>query len=301
MTQAPFLKAGDRVCLVAPARGVSQEVVDYCVHFWAHYGIEVLVGKSVAKFHHQFSGTIQERIEDLQWAINHPEAKAILCARGGYGSVQVVDAIDWSPLIQKPKWLVGFSDMTVLLNDAFKTTKMIQLHAPMPINYPKLESNSLEALAQVLLGKNLPKMEGKKGLTGTAQGPLQGGNLSVLYSMLGSKSFPELKGSILYIEDLDEYYYHIDRMLYGLKRAGVLAGIQGVLAGTFTDMHDNATPFGSDVHDILTHHFAPMNIPVAFDAAIGHQDDALPLIHGAEVYLEVTKNDWKLSWLNTTN
>ncbi len=298
MMDIDFLKPGDVACLVAPARGISQEIARYAVEFWASKGITLEVGKSVTQFHHQFSGTEAQRIADMQWAIEHPEAKAIFCARGGYGSIRIVDEINWLDYIKKPKLLVGFSDITVLINDLWEQLMFPSVHAPMPINYPKLEKKSLEALSDILLGNKLPDIEGTKGVIGQGTGTLKGGNLSVLCSTLGSKSFPRLSNCILYLEDLDEYLYHVDRMLYGLKRAGKLNGIRGVLAGNFTDMHDNETPFGSDIYQILTHHFGT-DIPIAFDAPIGHQNDALPLIHGAVVELTVTSNNWKLTWLNT--
>jgi muramoyltetrapeptide carboxypeptidase len=219
--------------------------------------------------------------------IANPEVKAIFCARGGYGTVRMVDLIDFSPLQKQPKWIIGYSDITVLIGHLFQTQKLCSLHGPMPLNMQesKQHAQSLQHLKQTLFeGPQSiwfdPNPYNSFNLKSNSAYPIIGGNLSVLYSMLGSNSFPILKNSYLFLEDLDEYLYHIDRMMQGLKRAGVLKDLKGILVGDMSDMKDNSIPFGKNAFEIILETALSLQIPVLFGIPAGHEPHNESIIMG---------------------
>lgn len=260
------------------------------------WGFEVTLGKNIGRKFFQFSANDEDRAAELQDLINNPDIKAILMARGGYGTVRIIDQMDFSPLKSHPKWLVGFSDITVLLSHIWTQLRLPSLHAPMAINFNENTQESLRSIFEQLTeGHGL--LSGVDGISGHAAGRLIGGNLSVLYSLLGSTSFPKTEKVILVLEDVDEYLYHIDRMLYGLSRAGIFDYLTGLVVGSFTQMKDNTVPFGYDIRKIFLNHFKDRGIPVAFDANIGHLMDQRAFIHGAEAKLDVDLTGyWQLKW-----
>lgn len=292
----PLLKPGDKVFLHAPARAIDTSIAQAAVEIMTSHGLKVESGNTLTTKYLQWSAPEIDRAKELTNAIARPDIKAIFMARGGYGCVRIIDHVDFSPLHKYPKWLVGFSDITCILAHLWQSQKMPSLHAPMLINFKDNTPESIHSIFQQLItGRG--ELFGDDGIPGTAVGHLIGGNLSVLYSLLGSVSFPDLKNSILILEDVDEYSYHIDRMLYALRRAGAFQHLAGLVVGSFTSIRDHDVSFGYTVHEIFLHHFASMGIPVAFGANIGHHRDQRAFIHGAMATLDVSpQQTWSLQW-----
>jgi muramoyltetrapeptide carboxypeptidase len=288
MIQPSNLSKGDKIGIVSVARKISADEIAYSIDVLKQWGYEPVIGKTIGLAADQFAGTDQERAADLQVMLNDPSVRAVLLARGGYGAVRVVDLIDWEALKSDPKWIIGYSDATVLHN-TLTNAGIESIHATMPINFETNTPESLDLLQQTLAGGDLVyEWETQEfGRIGQGEGQVVGGNLSVLYSILGSSSFPQLNGRILFLEDLDEYLYHIDRMMMGLKRSGTLENLSGLLVGGMTAMNDNEVPFGKDAEAIIHEHTASFSYPVAFGFAAGHMDQNFPLIMGREATLLV--------------
>ncbi len=242
---------------------------------------------------HQFSGTDHERATDLQAMLDDASIRAIFCARGGYGSVRIIDELDFSGFIQNPKWIVGYSDITVFHSHINRHFGIQTLHGPMPINFPpdRKVKASLQSLKEILEG-GYPAYHFTShpfNRKGTASGMLCGGNLSMLYSLAGTESDIDTEGKILFIEDLDEYLYHIDRMMQNLKRSGKLESLAGLVVGGMNDMNDNTIPFGKTAYEIIAETVADYHFPVIFDFKSGHISENLGLIIGGYVELEVAE------------
>lgn len=296
MTRPPFLQAGDTVAIVATARKVSKAEMRPAISILESWGLKVQPGKNLYKDDRQFAGADEERAGDLQRALNNKNIRAVFFARGGYGSVRIIDAIDWKKFTKDPKWLIGFSDITVIHSHVQRHTGIETLHAPMCLNLPKLSAQCLQVLKDSLFGQRLryssskqqPALE-KLNRKGKASGQLTGGNLSILYSLLGSSSDVDTAGKILFLEDLDEYLYHIDRMLMNLKRNGKLSGLKGLIVGGMTEMKDNPIPFGRTAEEIIAEAVAGYDYPVVYGFPAGHIPNNYPLIFGREVTLNVTE------------
>lgn len=290
----PFLKPGDVIGICAPARKVSQEEMKDGINWLIQKGFRVREGKHLYNSQNQFSGSDEERADDLQSLINDPEVKAIIFARGGYGCVRIIDQIDFSPLEKHPKWLIGFSDMTVIHSHVNRHTNSCTLHAPMMINLmdDKRNEEAANSIMDIITGKNIRYTCPAHPFNhqGTCEGELVGGNLSLLFALAGTPSDITTDNKILFIEDLDEYLYHIDRMMMQLKRSGKLKNLKGLIVGGMSDMRDNAIPFGKSAEEIISEAVAEYNYPVCFDFPSGHIDRNLPLVFGANVKLEVGKN-----------
>lgn len=294
MIRPDYLKKGDTVIVVSTARKVSKVEVKPAIDILTSWGLNVQTGKNLYKFQHQFAGSDEERSGDLQRALNS-KAQAILFARGGYGTVRVVDAIEWKRFIKNPKWLIGYSDITVLHSHIQKQCNVQSIHAPMAFNLSSLSAGCLNVLKETLFGsplkysssKQQPHLE-KLNRKGKAKGRLVGGNLSVLCSIAGSNSDIDTEGKILFLEDLDEYLYHIDRMMINLKRAGKLKGLAGLIVGGMTDMKDNTVPFGKTAEEIIHDAVTDYSFPVVFGFPAGHIPSNYPLIMGSEVTLNVS-------------
>ena len=290
MISPPFLKKGDAVGLVAPARKISGPELSEAIKIIEKKGFRVVKSPHLFASENQFAGGDLLRAAGMQQMLDDKEIKAVFAVRGGYGSVRVVDKIDFRLLLQYPKWLVGYSDFTVFHNHLINLG-IESLHATMPLNFAGNTPEALESLFDVLEGKK-PRYQWQAepfNRQGKARGVLAGGNLSVLYSLLGSSSFPDMSGKILFLEDLDEYLYHIDRMMMALKRAKILENIHGLVVGGLTEMHDNTVPFGKTAEEIVRESVEEYDFPVAFGFPAGHQPDNRALIMGSTVYLEVTK------------
>ncbi len=291
MISPPSLKKGDAIGLVAPARKISEQELTEAVTIIEKRGYKTVKSPPLFASENQFAGSDEQRAAYLQQILKNPMVKAIFAVRGGYGSVRIVDKINFEPLLKNPKWLVGYSDFTVFHNHLINLG-LQSMHATMPLNFSDNTPEALNSLFDTLEGK-LPYyrfISHPLNRKGKATGMLVGGNLSVLYSLLGSHSFPDTTGRILFLEDLDEYLYHIDRMMMAMKRAGILKNLAGLIIGGMTKMNDNATPFGKTAEEIICESVKEYHFPVAFGFPSGHFADNRALVMGAEVYLKITEN-----------
>ncbi len=283
------LKQGDCIKIISSARKISKEELVFTKETLHNMGYNVSFGKHLFGEHNQFSGTDKERAEDLQEAINNPEVKAILCARGGYGTVRIIDKIDFSPLINNPKWIIGYSDVTVLHLHLNKLG-LASIHATMPINFKENSKEALHTLNMAI--QNKPYSISCKGNSlnnkGEIEAELIGGNLSIIYSLMGTDSAINAKGKILFIEDLDEYLYHVDRMVQNLKLAGIFDEISGLIIGGMNNMNDNLIPFGKTAEEIIYEAVANKNYPICFNFPAGHIKDNRALVFGKKTKLTVS-------------
>ena len=302
MTIPPYLKKGDTVAIVCTARKFFPEDAKPAMELLEFWGLQVRLGNTIGLDSCQLGGTDAERAADFQQQMDDENIKAIWCARGGYGTVRIIDQLDFKRFKKHPKWIMGFSDVTVL-HSQLNQEKVASLHSIMPFTVPKAPEEVKETLRKALFGEaieyKVPAVS--YNILGKAKGELVGGNLSILYSLLGSKSSIDTKGKILFIEDLDEYLYHVDRMMYNLKRNGYFEGLKGLIVGGMTDMHDNEIPFGQNAVQIITAIAQEYNIPVAFDFPAGHQKDNRALIFGSQVEFEVNDKEVNLKFLSTDN
>ena len=290
------IKVGDRIGIVATARKISLYELSHAKKILESWGLEVVFGKFLFKSKNQFAGDIEQRIFDLQAMIDDDTISAILCARGGYGTVQIIDRVDFSNLIRKPKWVIGFSDITVL-HSHLNQLGLSTLHSTMPINFIDNTKKSLNSLRNALFNsKNSiatsPHRLNKLGLVETE---IVGGNLSIIYSLLGSASDINTDGKILFIEDLDEYLYHVDRMIINIKRNFKFHKLKGMIVGSMSNMHDNNISFGRTAEEIILGHTEEYNFPICFDFPAGHLNDNQSIIFGMRSTLEINENGVNLS------
>lgn len=281
-----FLSSGSKIALVAPARKVTLDDIAFAIEYIKNKGFVPVYDERLFLADNQFAGNDEERAAIIQSYLDSPVIDAIMCVRGGYGTIRIIDKLCFDRFIQKPKWIVGYSDITVL-HAKLQSIGVESLHATMPINFSDNSSQSLDSLFDTLCGKSLSYKVAadKNNICGEAEGELVGGNISVLYSMLGSNIFPDTKDKILFLEDLDEYLYHIDRMMMALERAGALDNIRGLVVGGLTKMHDNTIPFGMTAEEIILERVSNRNIPVCLNFPAGHIDDNRALIFGRKVRL----------------
>lgn len=298
----PPLLPGHKIALCSTARHVEPADVEHFVATIQSWGFQPVVNEQVFGTHHQFGGTDTHRAKALQSLVDDPEIKAIFISKGGYGTVRIIDRVDFSALRHQPKWVCGYSDITVLHSHLQSTLGLATLHCPMAtgfkpgITFPA----ALVSIKECFIG-NFPdyRFYAPKGITnqiGKASGVLTGGNLSLLYALSGSISEVDVKEKMLFLEDIDEYLYHIDRMLWQLSRSGKLRKVSALIIGGFTDMKDNAEPFGKSAYDIIQEHSSSLGIPVAFGLPAGHvfENYALPL--GLTYELEVKEDVAELKY-----
>ena len=296
--QPQSIQQGDFVAIVTTARKIDKEDILKAVELLESWGLNAVVGKTIGKADHQFGGTDADRITDFQEAMDNDAVKAIWCARGGYGTVRIIDVLDFSKFSINPKWVVGFSDVTAL-HSHIHNLGIQTIHGLMPIT---LESSTLEAITSLknTLFGNVVKHEvpcESKNKYGTGKGELVGGNLSMLYSLLGSESAIKTDGKILFIEDLDEYLYHVDRMMMNLKRNGYFNNLKGLVVGGMTKMNDNTIPFGKSTEEIIIDNIKEFDFPVCFNFPAGHLKDNRALVFGRNVQFEVKKEGTTLQFL----
>lgn len=292
----PFLKKGDKIAIVASARKISMEELQPAIDIFKSWGLEVVLSKNLLGSDNQYSGTDAERTQDLQDALDDNTIKAIISARGGYGTIRIVDKINFTKFRLQPKWVIGYSDITVL-HSHIHNFGIETLHATMPINF-LVNTEAVETMRKTLFGEKL-KYEIDKHLLnreGFAEAQLVGGNLSLLYALTGSNSSLHTKGKILFIEDLDEYLYHIDRMMVSLKRSGKLSDLAGLVVGGMTDMKDNQIPFGKTAEEIIMDAVKEYNYPVCFNFPAGHIDKNLAIVLGRSVRLIVGEKETIVSF-----
>lgn len=288
----PYLKAGDTIAIVASARKISPEELQPAVETLKSWGLQVKLGPNLFKVDNQFAGTDEERAADVQWALDSKEIKAVLFARGGYGTVRIIDILDFTAFVMQPKWIIGYSDITVLHEHINQNFGVATLHATMPINFTK-NQEATESLRRAIFGESIKYTIEAHSLnrTGEAKAELVGGNLSLIYALCGSKSDIDTSGKILFLEDLDEYLYHIDRMMMNLKRSGKLENLAGLVVGGMSDMKDNAVPFGKTAEEIIHDAVKEYNYPVCFNFPAGHIDRNLAIYLGKEASLRVHTNE----------
>lgn len=298
MIHPSYLQKGDTVAIVSTARKIISDKIISAIKLLEKWGLQVIIGETIGSEENQFAASDEKRIADFQQQLDNPKVKVIWCARGGYGTVRLIDKLDFSAFKKHPKWIVGYSDITVL-HSHIHNFGIETLHATMPINLENNSQQSLESLKKSLFGKNLtyeiPADEKNK--LGNASGELVGGNLSVLYSLTGSNSSIKTDGKVLFIEDLDEYLYHIDRMCINLKRNGYFENLKGLVVGGMTDMHDNEIPFGKTAEEIILDCVSEFDFPVIFNFPAGHLDDNRTMIFGRKVTLEVGEIKSKITFI----
>ncbi|MEJ6981214.1 LD-carboxypeptidase [Pedobacter sp. P351] len=293
----PFLKKGDKIAITCPAKKLPGPI-DSAIKLLESWGLKVVLGETVTASHHQYAGTDELRRNDLQKFLDDPSIKAIIAARGGYGTIRIIDDLDFTAFRKQPKWIAGFSDITILHSHIFERCNIQTIHGQMPLNVPDGTKPSLETLRKALFGEPLEYEIQSHSLnrTGSTQGPIIGGNLTLLVMMSHSVSEMDFAGKILFIEDVGEYMYSIDRMLWNLKRAGKLARLKGLIVGGFTDLKDNDISFGSSIEEMVLEKVKEYNYPVCFGFPAGHIADNHALIHGGISNLSVEINSVKLNF-----
>lgn len=268
-----YLKKGDTIGILSTARKINEEQLQFCIQVLHAWGFQTRLGKSIGAEEHQFAGNDDIRAQNLQEFINDPSIDAILCARGGYGTMRIIDEINFDTFLQNPKWICGFSDVTVL-HEHLQSLGIASLHSAMPSLFPKVADHpTMHSIEKALKGETLEyrwKKAEQNHHVKNIEGELVGGNLSLVYALQGSTSDINTDGKILFLEDLDEYYYHIDRMMCSLDRAGKLKNLKGLLIGGMTDMKDNSIPFGMQTEEIILHYAKKYNYPVFFNFPCGH-------------------------------
>ena len=298
INQPPYLKQGSVIGITCPSGYVPESRAAYAISVLEQWGFKVKLGKTVGTEFHYFSGTDVQRLADLQAMLDDDEVDAIFMGRGGYGMSRIIDDIDFTKFEKKPKWVCGFSDITVLHNHLQARYHIPALHSPMCGAF-KPETNGadhLKSFFAALTGQALtytapPSPYNRAGST---EAILTGANLAILAHLTGSVSEVDTAGKILFIEDIGEYYYNIDRMLLNLKRAGKLDNIAGLIAGGFTEMQDTERPFGQKVEDIIMDKVREYNYPVCFNFPAGHQDVNYTLRLGLPHKLTVDEDGAKL-------
>lgn len=289
MMSPPYLKEGDTVAITCPAKKLPFKITA-AVALLESWGLKVILGDTVYAEYNQYAGSDELRGADLQRFLDDPSIKAIFAARGGYGTIRIIDQLDFSVFAAHPKWLIGFSDITVLHSHIHANFGIPTIHGQMPMTIPDATKPSLETLRNALFNR-LPQYRYTQtpasGRSGEATGVLIGGNLTLLQIMQGSVSEMDYTGKILFLEDVSEYLYSVDRMLWSLKRAGKLSRLKGLIAGGFTELKDEKVPFGKTAEEIIAEHVSSYSYPVCFNFPAGHIDDNHALILGKEVTLKV--------------
>lgn len=294
MITPPYLKKGDTIAIVATARKNIEDNLQPAIGWLKSWGLEVVIGKTIGLDRNQLAGTDEQRASDFQTQLDNPNIKAIWCVRGGYGTVRIIDLLDFTKFKQSPKWIVGFSDVTVL-HSHLNTMGFQSIHGIMPVSV-KATEEAKESLRKALFGEHLEYTVPCENMNrlGKAKGELVGGNLSILYSLFGSVSAIDCTDKILFIEDLDEYLYHIDRMMMNLKRNGCLESLKGIIVGGMTKMNDNEIPWGKNALEIIDDVTSKYNIPIIYNFPAGHMADNRALLFGKQVTIEVNDLESKI-------
>ena len=288
MITPPYLQKGDTIAIVSTARKNIDDNLKPTIDLLELWGLNYILGKTIGLEYHQLAGTDAQRAADLQEQLDNPKIKAIWCIRGGYGTVKIIDHINFTSFLKCPKWLIGFSDITVL-HSHLNQLGIESIHATMPISIPKASDEAIKTLRDALFGNKLHYVLEADPMNhnGKATGELVGGNLSIIYSLLGSDSAVDCENKILFLVDLDEYLYHIDRMMMNLKRNGCLHNLKGIVVGGMTEMKDNEIPWGKNALEIIDEFVKALDIPVIYNFPAGHMSDNRALILGRQISIEV--------------
>lgn len=295
MITPAYLQKGDSVAIVSTARKNIDDNLKPTIDLLEGWGLKVKIGNTIGLDYYQLAGTEEQRTADFQQQMDNPNIKAIWCVRGGYGTVKIIDKLDFTKFKQNPKWIIGFSDVTVL-HSHLNRLGIESLHATMPVAIPRATDEAKNSLCAALFGDKLQYTLDCDALNhnGKARGELVGGNLSILYSLLGSESAIDCNDKILFIEDLDEYLYHIDRMMTNLKRNGCLQSLKGIIVGAMTEMKDNDIPWGRNALEIVEDTAKGLKIPIIYNFPAGHIRDNRALIFGRQVSMEVNEKESKV-------
>ena len=294
VTIPPYLNPGDTIGIVCPAGFMPFEKALICIETLKAWGFNVVPGKTLGNQYHYFSGTDEQRRDDLQQMLDDDNIDAILCARGGYGTGRIIDKLDFSKFIQHPKWVIGFSDITVLHCHLFSNYQIASMHGPMAAAFDDggFKNQYIQSLHAALSGEKADyKTEGNiLDQPGKAKGILVGGNLSLLVNLIGTPSDIQTKNKILFIEEVSEYIYSVDRMMYQLKRSGKLEHLKGLIIGGFSDMKDTTLPFGQSVQQAVKDLVKDYKYPVCFDFPISHEKQNFAVKVGIKYKLNVAEN-----------
>lgn len=294
-----FLKAGDEVMIVSPAFAIDSGKIKEAVKFLSQWGLKVRVGRYAESRFGPFAGTDIERLNDLQEATSDSLVKAVFFSRGGYGLLRIIDRVDFSPLINNPKWYVGFSDITVLHLWLSQLYNIVTIHGEMPLNYtnPEKSKETFTSLKNALTGHHESLMwEGTVYRSSNVTGELTGGNLSLLYSLTGTKAEPETDGKILFLEEVGEYYYHVDRMLSSLKLAGKLDKLAALVIGGMSGMEHTSIPWMNSIEETIMNITDGCSYPVFFGFPAGHINDNRAFYIGRKAILETSGSRSILSY-----
>ncbi|WP_293786457.1 LD-carboxypeptidase [uncultured Pedobacter sp.] len=296
--QPPYLKKGDKIALVCPAKKLPKPI-DQAIALLESWGLEVVIGDSVYASHHQFAGTDALRTRDIQRFLDDPSIKAIISGRGGYGTIRIIDDLDFTEFNKKPKWFVGFSDITVLLSHLIAQCNCQCIHAQMPYTFDESTPEALLSLRKTLFGEKQAYSYQSvfKNRAGEASGVLIGGNLSLLTMVQGSVSEMDFTDKILFLEDVGEQEYGIDRMLRMLKRAGKLKTLKGLVIGAFTEIEEEKISFGQTADEVIWDIVKDYGFPVCFNFPTGHINHNLSMVLGAEINLKVEANNVQFKYL----
>jgi muramoyltetrapeptide carboxypeptidase len=289
----PYLVKGDTIGIICPAGFMPMEKAETCIAVLKKWGYKVKTGFTLGNQYHYFSGTDEQRLNDLQQMLDDDTIQAVLCGRGGYGVGRIIDDLNFKKFRRKPKWIIGYSDITVLHSHIFRRYKIASLHAPMAaaFNEGEFENQYILSLRKVLSGKKVKYTCEVHPFNqqGTARGELVGGNLSLLTHLIGTRSDINTTGKILFIEEIGEYIYNVDRMLYQLKRNGKFAKLAGLIIGSFTEAKDTTIPFGKEVYDVIFDVVKDYQFPICFGFPVGHTKENFPLKVGVEHTLRIGK------------
>ncbi|MCD0487395.1 LD-carboxypeptidase [Pedobacter sp. MC2016-14] len=290
--QPAYLKKNDKVAIVCPAKKLPKSI-DAAITILQDWGLEVLTGETVSASYHQFAGDDALRTRDLQKYLDDPEVKAVIAARGGYGTIRIIDELDFSAFNENPKWIVGFSDITVLLSHVFSVLNTQSIHGQMPYTFQDGTPESLESLRKALFGEPLAykyTSENKvPNRSGKAEGILIGGNLTLLTMLEGSASEMDYTDKILFLEDVGEQEFSIDRMVHMLKRSGKLAKLKGLIVGAFNEIEVESIPFGQTAAEVIWELVKEYDYPVCFDFPTGHIEDNRAMVVGKLITLDINK------------
>jgi muramoyltetrapeptide carboxypeptidase len=293
-----FLQKGDIIGITCPAGYLEPAKAKQCIQTLQQWGFEVWVGNTLkGKSKNYFSATDEERTNELQAMLDAPEIKAILCGRGGYGISRIIDQLDFRKFKKNPKWIIGFSDITLLHCHLHSKYKISSMHAPMAAAFKEGENKYILSIKDMLSGKPIRYSikRNKWNRPGTATGKLVGGNLALITHAIGTSSELNTKNKILFIEDISEHLYQVDRMLMQLKRSGALKNLAGLVVGHFSDIKDTVRPFGKTIEEIISDHTSAYNYPVCFGFPAGHEKENLALKIGSTYTLKVEKNKVMIS------
>jgi muramoyltetrapeptide carboxypeptidase len=295
--QPAYLKKGDKIAIVCPAKKLKKPI-DKAIAVLESWGLEVLTGDSVTAAYNQFAGDDELRAADLQRFLDDRQVRAIIAGRGGYGTIRIIDALDFNIFNEEPKWLIGFSDITVLLSHAIAALNTQSIHGQMPGSFEEGTPESLESLRKALFGEELAYnyKSGFPNRTGEAEGILVGGNLTLLIALQGSVSEMDFTDKILFLEDVGEHEYSIDRLMRQLKRNGKLAKLKGLIVGAFNGIEPEEIPFGQSPEEVILDIVKEYDYPVCFDFPVGHIDDNRALVLGKKATIIINDHAVTLSF-----